>query len=1310
MDEEHRQQQSGIPAVNIDVRSIARFIRQFDVASNIVSRTDNQVRITFVLMFALPSSSNTASLYAIRFFKSAEADDVSNMLDHVYRVRDDLDATQTVQSQLEQAFVDDWLRVFPSVKFVPRIPHVYSFFFDPDAYRDRDIEQQIREQRSRPCLPRDAYPLRRDNDDNDENEKQMTIINQLLTLPPDRPIDPLMPTEPLQSQMFDLQSSDRELLDDESTMRIDEVEDDDQDAKNQDTELYTMLVNDSKPQHQSSNRVDLLGFTDWLRGQAAGTTDSLDSWIEAHHRVDQVLFQRDRLRRMFTTSGTDRRGLPTISRAWTLPFLRLLFSRKINDIIAPKMQKRLMFTHCNYEDGLDRDRIRDEFAVSTDQCRSRRGFNIVLPSEWIESTVLQWSRFEQFCQHVARPDSRFLLLKLYSLSHSIARQSNIEYFWRNAQRIGTSSTAIAAASVTLAAQNRAMLNSIFTTPADQRLMPPPPPPPLSSSSTKRNQHYEFLVDDQLYGHIGPTTNEATIACKRIRFVSSFRCVPKRRKLKSTRLLVDPVSLYDIAASNDPASSAAAAAAPSSQPSIPHISTLICEKYEHWEQALLLYFGLHFLDPDHSINVNGDPGTGKSTVLWYLLQLFSRPICAVPTNKMKHQFAAKMIALSRANFLNFTVGSVQTLSACVKRLGCFKLPPQMYSRVIVKRFTDCIVRLGALISQRLSRYNHELYNVGLGWGGSSTGLVIDRRQEQKKRQKKEEEEVAAATAALDEYVARSAGLDNPNVLPANCSYLGDTVNPTDAVFRPPDVLMLDESNMNTWQHIAFLAHGLSRLRCSLMAFGDSGQNRPIHADPDNSDLIAFSCGGLTVQLLTNKRLCDRLDGNDVSPIARVLDDNVWRLVVSDNNVTVNEAIGNYVRSLLRRNFGDSGIIGRRQLDITDDVDGWCDGIERLHEYYRANPCRRYAYTVAHAREIARQIPRPANQLFLIAQTNVACDRFNYWYLTAFHRRLVQRVFNERNPDRAMFMLYSLGITRQCYIPRRQLPCINTNHITFDDPTYDPETDPAFQSLPSQLDRNEFMFNVRGHIQDDLWASQLRLCIGFCYMYLGTATNCLPPGSLLRLLAVLPDIEKNRNFLCGRRSCIDCQRHVSTFASSLAQRKPTDPLIAISGLLMELVERPSSGASTVVAEQDNQDDDDDDKKYMIVTQEYYQVSRYNSLWCDSKYRASQRANSSFYGFPLRLHSSLTSYKVQGETLYRELYPSVCIDLGNMSRESALVSLSRVTQNSQLCSILNVDNCCPSSSSSSETSAPFTAANTGADVLARMLQLKRKRDEAS
>lgn len=1395
-----------IPPIGIDVRSIGRFIRQFDVATNIVSRTDNQTRLTFVLMFALPPNRDVATLYAIRYYTGAEADDVSSILDHVYRVREDLDESSIVQTQIQQQLIDRWLAEFPNAKFLPRFPHVYSFFFDPEAYREPDIEKKIMEYRSAPYARRDLLRSTRSNNNNNNNNEEeeqlaMTATDYLLDDVEDASSGSVV--EPMFKDALDVQQSDDELKNAATVASTPE-----ESSLHTSNRMLARLLNDSanvvtrgssssssndtslddenrrcdmwckgtpppvRPALVTSNVVDANGFTDWLQTTTSDRT-SLDAWIEAHHRVDQVLFNRDRLHKMFRNLAESRAcmvtGLPVIARNWTLPFLRFVLSRKLNDIFAFKVPKLLMYTHVNFDEGLDREHIRRRgFAVSADQCRSRRGFNIVLPSEWIESSILDWNElFFRFCRHLARPDDQFLRLRLYSESHPSSTRSNVEYFWSKARRLDSSSSSGRKQhdnedrqhQETLS-RNQDMINRLFNITTSQkdtdfRLMPPPPPPlprstsqqaaktlfsallppppppcpptpeqstttmadkpkllPNSQSTPIINRQYVFCVGDEVYGEKTETENE--IACRRIRFVSSFRSVPMRRLKRSTRIMED-VSVADIdyAPLTKPATPIKKVTAidhlgmmfPGSlnklqkqqlQPSPPptpsagqqqqqqqqqspsiDVSSLVCQTYDHWEQSLLLMFSLYFLDPDHSINVNGDPGTGKSTTLWFMMQLFARPLCAVPTNKMKHQFAEKLFRLSQAKFLNYSAASVQTLSACIKRLGCFKISPQSYSRILVKCFPDCVNRLSRLMTNKNSCYNVELYNTGLGWfGPAASGCKTANR---------DMAEYVARSSTRNDTATTTTTTANPNdVLAAaakRCLFIGPNVDPPPLSidsFAAPDVIMMDESNMCTWQHAAFLVHGLRRLRCSLIAFGDSGQNRPINADPDNSDLIAFSSGGLTVQLLTNKRLCS--NSNEDSPIARVLDDNVWRLVVSDNNVTVNEAIGNYVRTLLNTNFSPAGIIEQWRLDVSEDVERWCTGIEALHAWYKTHPCHRYAFTIRQATEIADQIPQP-KQWFLISQTNVSCDRFNHWYLTAFHRQLMKRVFTATHPDKVMFMLYSLGIVRQCYIPRGQLPVLNSNHVTYDDKSYDPLTDPAFLVPIKQLDKEDFMLNIRGNILDDTWASQLRLCVGFTYMYLGNA-SCIPPSGLLRLIAILPDITKNHAFLCLSVDCEHCmhirkQDDDMRLSSALSVKRTTPDVDSVSGLLMQLVCRPSSGASNTSSSRNNKSSNND--KFVIVTQEYYRVSRYNSFWCDSKYRPSQRGNSCFYGYPLRLHSSLTSYKVQGETLYRELYPAVCVDLGNMSRESALVSLSRVTDNAQLRSILNLDTCCPAWSAS-------------------------------
>lgn len=660
--------------------------------------------------------------------------------------------------------------------------------------------------------------------------------------------------------------------------------------------------------------------------------------------------------------------------------------------------------------------------------------------------------------------------------------------------------------------------------------------------------------------------------------------------------------------------------------------------------MLINFALRFLDSSHSLTVNGDPGTGKSTVMEHMLKYFQRPMCAVPTNKMRHELEARL--KSKRELAHTTV---ITVSACVKRLGCFRLNPQTYSGVISKCFEDSVMRMDRILQRPTSRFNRNLFNVGMGFGLS------------KKKPSAKDSDVVDTAIAAEAATAAEQSLRREE---------------HEEVFsKPPDVLMIDEANMNLWQHLAFISHAGKNLQFPLFFYGDSGQNRPIGSTADNSELIALN-SGLVVQMLSNKRLRDVLASQQQqqqqpqrqpqsSPLKRILTDNVWNINVPNDSREIEVVIGNYIRSLIDDTFSPLGVIGRTEIDLTESIDQWLAGVRRLHSMYVDQPCLRYARDQQSIDRIVANLPIVQNACFLIGQANAICDRFNYWYAYAFYDRLCHEFEKKPDEDRVRH-LYGFAYQRTAYVPRSCLTEIPPGHLTYDDPTFAPapynlvgcsdggDGGSGFISSSSYHEnecekQKDLRRTVYGTIVDDCWTSVTVFCVGFVYMYLGTNPK-LGPNSLLRLIQVMVNEQTSRQFMCKDPSCISCVEDASLAAS--ASRVPYRDR-GIAGLLMQNLS---------------------DSKYFILTPEYYTVNRCSSYWCSfSNGARSQREGSMFYGYAVRLYNSRTSYKVQGETLPEDMYPSVLLDLGNMERESTLVSLSRVRLTSQIKSIVNLHTCC-------------------------------------
>lgn len=1155
--------------VRVDVRSLSRFVRMFDVAANIISRTDGAIRITFVVMLACPS--RAASMYTVRVFCGPEAVAASTILDTVYGR--DPENEQSDQDLIEQCVIDAWRAVFPEAKFIPRFPRVYFFFFDPIRYGalvnvDNDDDKVVIDET-------DYYPC-----SSTAGESAAASNGFVATCPTDEVMDfedehqddfdDLLAEKELMAVMFD---EDADKLKN-ATLGMIFREDDNDDGK----EDVVVAPPTNEPIKESIkqptlNFVDPVGYGEWLLSHKV-------SWLDAHHFVDCVLFDRS-----IFASMDCHREMMELSREWTLPLLRMLINRKVNDVlccaISPTRKMTQLYTCVDYKDGLDLGLIRREYAVSNEQYRSRQGRNIVLPSEWIENKILPKKILDESIPFRVNPDPRFVFLSLIP-----TQQFNDTHFHKSVQPINQK---VDRKKITAKSLFSKLLD--FSPPIETNNDESQPLTSLHLPPVRQKRHF-FVFKEKRYGFFdNPTKEDEQYGQKFIRFTSTRSGPPRRKQATSPHLF----------------------SSGGDDPETPNRSEPPrCEKpivFKDWEQRLLIYWSKKFLDENHSISVNGDPGTGKSTVLFHLLKRYRRPLCAVPTNKMKFQMTLKLTTMSNVSPL----ASVCTVSACLKRLGCFKSAPKVYSTRISKRLSDALVYMKHVVSSDKSRIDHMLHNI-------SRKTVAPKRKKGKKR--------------------------NAKGVPKEEDEGGEPLEPA-RVTRFPDILMIDEVNMNHWQHIAYIQEGLKQLRSPVIMFGDSAQNRPIEATADNADLISIN-SSLVVQMRRNKRLIDNINDECPTPLSLILSDGVWNLNYFDENRLVNESVGAYIRSLIKEHYASSSVLDNTRIDLTDPVLRWCASLKRLHRYYLRYPCHRYGRSLDVVRRLAEKYVPSDPMLFLIAQTNLVCDRFNYWYAYTYYDQLLTGVFDG---DQTNYLRYRNNYVflyqRNSFIPYKSLVNISRDQLYTDD---------GDENGDGSIDLNAKI--VRGAIRDDPWASIVVFCVGFYYQYLGRVPS-LPPNSVLRLIQILYDEKTSQQYFCNDPACLTCTMMSQNFPKRTSFSSFTHDN-RVTGLMMQNLE---------------------DQQFYIITPEYYTVNRYNSLWCSKEIdHDSEREGSLFYGYALRLHTSLTSYKVQGETLDLARYPSVHLDLSQMQRESVLVSMSRVTTNDQIKSILNVDECCATANVSS------------------------------
>lgn len=1137
--------------VSIDIRSMNRLYRMFDTASNICAKTKNNIHFTFVLLFAVTPSSNTstniskpnAKLFAVRNFFGPEAEMVNNILQCVY---EDIEPLQEMLQLLHR----EWRQSFPDHELLPYFPHVYTFFFDPTTYRNRAFERQIEtpkpikivESTDLVCLgmqicnnkiaKRTISPTPTTSD-SDEEEETLNIVNSILRerekAEEEEEQDYEVKTENLTDQ--------KEQTYNEQLDRLFNNEDDD-------TVMDTV------------NFVNNECFAAFLRTQNTTNNNVVEKWLIAHECVDSILFEKARLTRMYEQQPPHVK-LRNWSLVWRLPLFLHLANRYVNSVLIrllPYSQDtpRLDFLFSNADYGYLNDTAgKLSRTMSYLQCYAKKSKNVVLPSDWL---IVKLLSSVNGLTYLVVPDSEFNEMRL------LARDAN------DISSIGE------------------QLDSIFWTHTDKtsdRTTTDDKEADKNSNTRRTRQHHHrcrnnkpmelhvFRSAEKLYGSDTLPDLKATTHVQFISFVSM-----RRRPVHKN---CNCIFQIPIKTDNNTVASSA-------------VDTYT---FDHWEQGITAEMGLRFVDRGHVVNVNSNPGTGKSVIMSKLIKQYRRPMCAVPTNKMKQELAERLL-----KSLQNICCCITTVSACLRRVGLFlSHTPDIYSNYIVKRYKDSISYLYKSLCQMENNIDTPL----------TFQLIWMEVQDDKSNKKRKRKVKPVKVVHEHSYVCKEN-------LPENTNY------------ARPDILLLDEVNMCLWQHIAFLQRGVRRLGIPLMLFGDSSQNLPIGALADNGDLIAISCSALNIQMLKNKRLiADSSNDEEMPGLARVLADNVWRMVSSRETEKV---LGEYTRTLLKTNLGH--LFDVTEINLSESVCEWYAAIERLDEYYLMNPCARYATANNINRIPIDKVPRPV-QHFLIALRNNTCDRFAHWFASTFYEHLLLK-FPKENAARRRF--YAFKYKRSAFVPYRQLLRIPESQITFTEPT---NFDREIEELQAK--------KVCGTIEDDPWMSTTIFCVGMIYCYLGKRFNT---GTLLRLIQVVPS--NKYAFMCDDLLCVNCRpRRGENFSGN--QMKPIES--GIAGLLMQPLDKPGD--------------------LFYITPEYYVTSRYRSHWGRRDDNSFPRQGSAFYGFPLRLHASLTCYKVQGETLRIEDFPAVHVDLCDMSRAAALVSLSRVTSEQQIKSILNTEHCC-------------------------------------
>lgn len=589
--------------------------------------------------------------------------------------------------------------------------------------------------------------------------------------------------------------------------------------------------------------------------------------------------------------------------------------------------------------------------------------------------------------------------------------------------------------------------------------------------------------------------------------------------------------------------------------------------------------------------------------------------------------------------NHTLPSVMTVSAFIKRVLRYNLSPEIYSRIIERHLTDQVFRMYVTLRP----------------------MSVDR-----------------------------------NLKPLSTPL---------TMLIYPTILQVDEYNLCKYTEHYIVAKASEQLQMSRLYYGDFAQSSPIRGTNDNAELVALYAS-LTVQFVDNKRLIGRRDTSNVR-LMELLSDSVWNWRANNCNDGTDEYVRELIERCVARPLRDAGT--PNTLRLRDDLmSEWYENMVQLLRWYDERRCRRYVTTRNTLSELLRRVPSLPLPCF-IAKRNYDCDRVNYWISHAiadYVKRRCDRAAWE-NADAADLMASEIQADCFFLVTRRAALTTlyawhenekdiikmesnelydeddiikmksNENGPDENDKTKSDDTDEDDNEKLDDTDKdNERIDNERRFIDDDPWCSELTLFIGGVYRYIGEATNKMSRDTLLRLIAFLPDNNDKRppSYVCGRmdKDCdVNCAKPLESRSSFLPPRSL--PLTKGCGLST----RGSSNTSFVkfprllMRKLITRDDDNttwNSKDIVVVSRGTFTLNRCNSVWTKNMYTLEhKREGIVLFGYPLLLNCGVSTWRVQGETILKS---DVYIDLKYMSKQQALVSLSRVRRNQQICGILNLN----------------------------------------
>ena len=637
-----------------------------------------------------------------------------------------------------------------------------------------------------------------------------------------------------------------------------------------------------------------------------------------------------------------------------------------------------------------------------------------------------------------------------------------------------------------------------------------------------------------------------------------------------------------------------------------------------EQLLFLQIFLKCASADFSILVNGNPGSGKTTIMNFLNDMLeNHTLNLLPTNVLRERTKLRL----ERNGGGIDDPVVLTLSSFIKRNLRYNMSPDMYSRIIERYLAEQLERMSITVRP----------------------MSVDR-------------------------------------------FLNPLSSPVDTLLYPP-LVQIDEYNLSNFAEMELVSQICRTLQCVRVCFGDFAQGAPIRGTNDNAELIALRAT-MMVQFMDNKRLLTTKSGTAVR-LTELLSDPVWNW--RGNNCE--DGITQYVRKLIdrclcqplrsridhdrstlaskvRERLGDEFLAERTIRLSSEAISEWFNSTVSLMQWYDEKPCRRHVHSLDTLTDlVSRLAPLPIP--CVISRRNYESDRVNKLVSTAICS-YVNRACSDlavratKKESRSSFLPSCFYVvTRRACIANEESVSFNSSSIKTSS-AYD-----ADDMEPNGMPSSDLV------IDDDPWCSSLTLILGAVYRFIGKWPEVLSTDTLLRLIAFLPsesDASRKKKsppqYFCDGSSPCDSE------CIQLRKQRQLIPDSAAPKTALRYATRGCGGtcrAPRLLMRRISTRDDEDrtiavcESDFVVIGRCCFKLTRCNSVWTPNMYTLNCARNGMvLYGYPLVLNCGISSWRVQGETISRS---DVYVDLRNMSRQQALVSLSRVRHNEQIRGVINL-----------------------------------------